>query len=238
MIRSQPYELIIFDWDGTLVDSPYKIVECLARAAEATHTPFDREAGRSIIGLSLELAIRQLYPEKSMREVNDFLLAYREAFFSCQEQSPLFSATRDLLRWLKDEQQLDLAVATGKSRSGLERELDQYQLRSWFTVTRTSDETASKPNPLMVEEILDFMQVSPERALVVGDTDYDLLMAGNANVDALGLSCGAHPIERLERASPEAILPDIGHLQAWLIERAQQESAPTQSSFESGRLNP
>ena len=222
MVRSRPYELIIFDWDGTLVDSPYKIVECLARAAESTGSSFDAEAGRSVIGLSLEQAIRKLYPAKSVSQINDFLLAYRTAFFASSDHSPLFAGVRDLLDWLKRDQQMDLAVATGKSRAGLDRELNEYGLHGYFTVTITAEETASKPHPMMLEEIFSVMQITPDRALMVGDTDYDLQMAELANTDAVGLACGAHDTQRLTCCSHRAILPDISHLQEWLEQLANQ----------------
>lgn len=216
MSDSRPYDLIVFDWDGTLVDSPYKIVDCLSKAAKTTRSEFDADAARSIIGLALESAIRQLYPEKSVAEVNDFLLAYREAFFACTSQSPLFPGTIELLDWLKYDQKIDLAVATGKGRTGLDRELAEYKLKKYFAVTRCSDETASKPNPLMLEQIYDFMQIPASRALLIGDTDYDLKMAEAGKTDAVGLSSGAHDIERLSQNPHRAILPDISHLRYWL----------------------
>lgn len=216
MNYSRPYDLIVFDWDGTLVDSPYKIVDCLSKAAKATGSEFDADEARSIIGLALETAIRKLYPQKTMAEVHEFLLAYREAFFACTSQSPLFAGTIELLDWLKHDQKIDLAVATGKSRAGLDRELAEYNLKKYFAVTRCADETASKPHPMMLEQIYDVTQIPASRALLVGDTDYDLKMAEAGKTDAVGLSAGAHDIKRLLQNTHRAILPDISHLRNWL----------------------
>lgn len=187
------FDLIIFDWDGTLADSVDWIVHCLKAAAEqkALDIPED-QAIKNIIGLSLQKALAILYPEIKGRAQEQFIACYGQLFFAKQQtESDLFAGVNDMLQRLRT-QGYKLAVATGKGRSGLDKAMQGSGLIDFFDVTRCANETASKPNPLMLEEIIAEMQVSKERVVFVGDSSHDLQMAENAGVAAIAVLCGAN----------------------------------------------
>jgi len=216
-VSNRDFDLLVFDWDGTLMDSEAHIVECLAHAMEAVELePLPREQLSQVIGLGLEQAIAGIMPGQGAAVIRRGVEAFRERFLSPQPTpSALFPGVETVLEELAGRGYL-MAVATGKSRRGLEKVLRQTGLERHFPVTRCADETRSKPHPQMLEEILTDLDTPPERALVIGDTEFDLLMAANAGTPAVGVSYGVHDEQRLQRAAPLAILDHIAELPRWL----------------------
>ncbi len=210
-------ELIVFDWDGTLMDSEGRIVACLQQAArDIGHEVPSPERAREVIGLGLNQALARLFPQADETEIEELADAYRRHFLSDGlVHSELFAGARELLHNLARADYL-LAVATGKSRRGLEKELERTGLGEFFVVTRCADETFSKPHPQMLLDILDHTGQPPESALVVGDTEFDMQMAANAGVPAVGVAHGVHPPERLRQAGALAVLDGLGELEPWL----------------------
>ncbi|WP_025820646.1 HAD-IA family hydrolase [Shewanella marina] len=201
------YELVIFDWDGTLMDSIGKIVIAMQRAAEHLNMPVPTEQQvRDIIGLSLDKAVQQLFPNISQQQIAE-LAQYYSHFYKASDDfaSPLFDGVVELLQQLK-QADIKLAVATGKSRRGLDRVLALTELADIFDTTRCADEACSKPAPEMILQILSQLNVAPEKALMVGDSIHDLNMANNAGVDGVGVTFGAHDRVTLAQASPLAII--------------------------------
>ena len=211
------YSLIVFDWDGTLMDSEAKIVNAMQAAIDDVKLPFrDRNQIKNIIGLGLNEALNALFPEIEPHQIAPLTEAYRHHFVHADNTPmPMFEGVESLLTSLA-EQEYWLAVATGKSRRGLDRVLDEYNLRHHFHVTRCADECFSKPHPLMLEEIMGYVGVEANQALMVGDSEYDILMAQNAGVDALGVSYGVHERTRLMASGALGCLDDIRELNKWL----------------------
>lgn len=195
-----PCELVVFDWDGTLMDSAARIVAAVQAGIEATGLPA-REDGtiRGIIGLGLDEAVARLYPDATPEARGRLVRSYRKSFVRAAAEQPadLFPGVRETLARLEDAGYL-LGVATGKSRSGLRRELAESGIGGHFVATRTADECGSKPHPRMLEELIDFCGVTRDTTLMVGDTLFDLEMAANARVDAVAVSWGVHEPESLE----------------------------------------
>lgn len=212
------YELLIFDWDGTLMDSIGRIVESISvAAARCGLPPLDEAAIKGIIGLGLPEAIAVLYPHVTdARTAEAFRRAYADHYLMLEvEPSKLYPGVALALQQFRDQGHL-LAVATGKGRRGLDRVLDGQGWSDFFDVTRCADETASKPDPLMIHEILAQCRVSPERALMVGDSVFDLEMARRAGVDSVAVSYGAQPIEVLRACSPLMAINCFSELADWL----------------------
>jgi phosphoglycolate phosphatase len=203
-------QLVIFDWDGTLMDSTGRIVECLCLAAEDARLPaLAEERARSIIGLGLPEAIRTLYPGIDVDEAEQMRQHYARRFIAAEAApSLLYPGVRELLDTLRDDGVV-MAVATGKSRKGLDRVWQGSDLGHYFAASRCADESRSKPHPAMVHELLDQLNVPSHRALVVGDTSFDLEMARNAGVESAAVTWGAHPKELLAQYSPRVLLDDI-----------------------------
>lgn len=220
-LSDRRYDLLIFDWDGTLMDSAGEIVSSMQKAIQDTGLP-ERSPDqlRDLIGLGLNEAVGRLFPELDPERVRDWLSSYRRRYMSPESKAILFESVRETLVQL-DNTGYELAVATGKSRRGLERALVQTNTTRFFACTRCADEAASKPAPGMVEDILLRTATLPERALVIGDTEYDMAMARSAGVDALGVRCGVHDGARLEAAGACAILPSVADLPEWLAKAAQ-----------------
>ncbi|RRJ84696.1 HAD family hydrolase [Aestuariirhabdus litorea] len=201
---SKRYQLVIFDWDGTLVDSAARICHCLSLAAEESGLEIlATDQYRDIIGLGLPEAFRKLYPEV---QDSDTLERMRERYshhFLSLEASPsaFYERVEEGLESLW-RSPVKTAVATGKSRRGLDRVLDKQGWHTSFDVTRCADETQSKPHPQMLLEILEQTGVSPCEAVMVGDTEYDMEMALRAGVDAIAMGYGAHSIDRLTGYNP------------------------------------
>ncbi|MCL1140436.1 HAD-IA family hydrolase [Shewanella pneumatophori] len=203
----KPYELIIFDWDGTLMDSVSKIVTCMQQMANALSIEIPSEqAVRDIIGLSMEEAFKTLYPLMPVTDFKPMVNSYKEHYLTLNTTpSPLFEGCEQLLTELS-ARDYRLAVATGKGRNGLNRVLNETGLGRHFESSRCADESKSKPNPDMILELLEELKVKPADALMVGDSLHDLNMANNAGVDSVGVSYGAHSESRLLQAKPKAII--------------------------------
>ncbi len=205
--------LLIFDWDGTLIDSAAKIVTCMQYAAEESGVdPLPDEPIRQIIGLSLPQAIAVLYPHESPALHEDIRQRYVSHYIGMdQTPTPLFAGVTETLHTLRDAG-YTLAVATGKARRGLDRVLEQMGMQKFFHATRCADETRSKPHPQMLHELLDFFVCAPEQALMVGDSSYDMEMAQAAGVPRVAVSYGAHSVEQMLRYEPVACLDQFADL--------------------------
>ena len=213
----RPYDLLVFDWDGTLMDSAHRIVTCMQRAARDAGHPVPGDAAvREIIGLGMREAVARLWPEAGAREIDDIIDAYRTHWLGDEiPASSLFPGAETVVRWAREAGYL-LAVATGKSRRGLDKVLKETRLKDCFDMTRCADEAHSKPHPQMLQDILTDLDMLPERALVIGDSEYDMLMAANARVDALGIVHGVHETDRLLASGALGVLDELGALPAWL----------------------
>ncbi len=213
----RPYDLLVFDWDGTLMDSAHRIVTCMQWAArDAGHPVPDAAAVREIIGLGMREAVARLWPAAAAHEIDDIIEAYRAHWLGEEiPASSLFPGAETVLRWAREAGYL-LAVATGKSRRGLDKVLEETALAACFDMTRCADEAHSKPHPQMLQDILTDLNTPPERALVIGDSEYDMLMAANARVDALGIAHGVHETDRLLKAGALTVLDELAALPLWL----------------------
>lgn len=201
------------------MDSEAKIVSCLSAASENAELPVLPDAHyRSIIGLGLIEAVATLYPEHDQSAHDRVADAYRDAFLhSDTTPQKLFDGARETVEWLANEGKL-LAIATGKSRRGLTSVLDETGMQPLFHATRCADESVSKPAPNMLFELLDELGVLPSRALLVGDTDFDLQMAANAGVHGVAVTSGVHGQDRLEAQKHVACLADVSELRGWLTQ--------------------
>ena len=219
------YELLVFDWDGTLMDSAARIVASMQAAfTELGLPPPTPGAARNVIGLGLAHAVAELAPAQDTATRSEIVTRYRAHYLELDETpTPLFPGVAEVVPRLREAGYL-LAVATGKSRVGLDRALAETRLDAHFHATRSADETFSKPHPQMLLELLDELGVHASRALMIGDTEYDLLTAKNAGVDALAVCYGAHAPERLLALAPRACLSAIEALPGWLAAAAQHVS--------------
>ncbi|MDR6797335.1 HAD-IA family hydrolase [Acinetobacter calcoaceticus] len=212
-------ELVIFDWDGTLYNSVGQIVASLQHAAEQHELSLTDEAAKSIIGLGLPEVMQTLFPEAP--ELHDSILkAYGDHYIANSTNDAWFDGVAELLHDLK-AQGLKLAVATGKNRRGLDRVIAKTQSTHLFDVTRAANETRSKPDPLMLQEILTVTGVSVERAVMIGDSSYDLEMAQRLNMPRIGVGYGVHSSEVLQQFKPLTIAKDVQELHRFLNGYAQ-----------------
>ncbi len=215
---NKSYKVLIFDWDGTLVDSIGRIVESISVAAvKCDLPPLDEVTIKGIIGLGLPEAVSALYPHVTdLREVDAFRHAYAEHYLQLEaEPSSLYPGVAHWLDLFRDQGYL-LAVATGKGRRGLDRVLQGQGWMDFFDVTRCADETASKPDPQMIHEILAHCEVPPEQALMIGDSVFDLEMASRAGVDNVAVSYGAQAVDVLRSYSPCMVIDHFSELGDWL----------------------
>lgn len=208
--------LYIFDWDGTLCDSLAKIVHCTRAAAAELGLPTPTEdAVKNIIGLSLRPAIQQVFPGLSEKDLQNLLAGYSKHFIADQERGmDFYPGVRDTLDALHDAGH-HLAIATGKSRRGLDRILDAMDLQDYFHGSRCADETQSKPHPQMLSELLDEFAIAPEAAVMIGDTEYDMDMAQQLEMPRIAVSYGAHHIDRLRPFEPVRCLDRMPELLEW-----------------------
>ena len=214
------FDLLIFDWDGTLMDSAGVIVDSIQRACADLAIPVPAaRASRQIIGLGLVQALQTLLPDLAEEAYPRLVERYRHHYLGRDHAIPLFDGVEAGIRNLQ-AQGFQLAVATGKNRFGLERALASSGLGDVFLATRTADQTHSKPHPAMVLEIVDELGANPARTLVIGDTGHDLLMAANAGVASLGVTYGAHDIEDLRPHAPLALIDSFNEVHAWLCANA------------------
>jgi phosphoglycolate phosphatase len=210
------YELIVFDWDGTLMDSAAAIVAAIqSAAADMGFTPPTEERARHVIGLGLHDALRYAVPELEDKRHEEMADRYRHHYLSRDHELSLFDGISDLLHGLAGTGYL-LGVATGKSRKGLDRALSVSGLQTLFHASRCADECCSKPHPQMLEELMGEFAVAPEATLMIGDTTHDIEMAHNACVPALAVTYGAHSRRELEMQSPLGCAESVSELAAWL----------------------
>lgn len=215
-MNSRHFDLLIFDWDGTLMDSTGAIAESIQMAcADLGMRVPHREEAKQIIGLGLAEALQTLLPELTPDEYPRLVERYRHHFLGQDHTLPLFDGVANSIAALHADDYW-LAVATGKSRNGLERAFDQSGLREFFHVSRCADEAYSKPHPGMVLELMDYCGVEAERTLMIGDTSHDLQMALNAGVASVGVAYGAHSVASLQVCQPLYIAEDFQGLMAWL----------------------
>lgn len=209
----EDYRLVIFDWDGTLVDSQAQIITCVQSAYRQLELPPPTNSAiRHIVGLSLEQAISRLNPELDYDTVDQLAEAYRDIAFSEKDHaSDLFNGAKECLELLR-QQDLYLAIATGKSRRGLNAAMDASGTQVYFDITRCADETRSKPHPLMLEEILIDLNLNADQAVMVGDTIYDIDMASNIGMDSIAVTYGMHDENLLTGSSPNHLINDISEL--------------------------
>lgn len=214
------YDFIVFDWDGTVMDSTAVIAGSIQAACRdlGLNVPSD-EAARHVIGLGLAQALQHAVPDAPEAMYEPLADRYRHHFLAQDQTIPLFEGARETIAELHADGYW-LGVATGKSRAGLERVLDASGLRSYFHATRTADQTFSKPHPAMLMELMDELAVSPDRTLMIGDTTHDLQLAQNAGVDVVAVAYGAHPPEQLLELQPLALVGDFAELRAWLKNNA------------------
>ena len=216
-MTARTYDLIAFDWDGTLFDSTAAIARSiqLAVADVGGTVPSDEQASY-VIGMALMPALAHAAPDVPQARYNDLANRYRYHYLQQQERVTLFAGVLEMLQALRERGHW-LAVATGKSRRGLNEALQQAQLRGVFDSSRTADETAGKPHPLMLQELMAELDVSPQRVLMVGDTTHDLQMARNAGCASVAVAYGAHEVAHLQDCAPLHIAHDVADLQRWLL---------------------
>lgn len=210
------FDLIVFDWDGTLFDSTALIARCIQRACADLGLPVpDAERAAYVIGLGLHDALRHAVPGLSPLRYPELGLRYRRHYLAQQHELALFPGTVEMLNALRRRNHW-LAVATGKTRRGLDDVLRTVQLHGLFDATRTADETAGKPDPRMLLELMREFDVAPDRTLMVGDTTHDLQLAINAGAERVGVSYGAHAGDAFAPLEPLFIARSTGELAAWL----------------------
>jgi phosphoglycolate phosphatase len=218
--RPRRFDLIVFDWDGTLFDSTALIARCIQAACVDLDVPrpSDRDASY-VIGMGMPEALRYAAPALPSERYRELALRYRHHYLAREHELLLFDGTLAMLQALKLRKHL-LAVATGKSRRGLDDVLATVRLRGLFDATRTADETASKPDPLMLRELMSELGAEPERTLMIGDTTHDLQLAANAGAASVAVSYGAHEPEVLAGLAPRHVAHSVSELRAWLFEHA------------------
>lgn len=214
------YELVVFDWDGTIMDSTGLIAECIQLAAHDLRLPIPSvEQAKAIIGLGLDDSTSRLFPQLDGAGRTQFAMAYRKHYVPRDNEAPLYEGIRELLSSLAAPERF-LAVATGKPRVGLERAFGHSGLKPMFHYSRCADEGFPKPHPDMLQKLMDFTAVSPDRTLMIGDTTHDMELARNAGVDAIAMAYGAHPRDFLAGMSPLAIFDRVDELSAWMQKNA------------------
>jgi phosphoglycolate phosphatase len=214
------FDLLVFDWDGTLFDSTALIVRCIQSACADVGAPVPSDARAAyVIGLGLQDALRYVAPGLPEARYPELGLRYRHHYFASQHELSLFPGTLDMLHALKARHHR-LAVATGKNRRGLDDALAHSQLKNLFDATRTADETASKPDPLMLNELMREFGAAPERTLMIGDTTHDLLLARNAGAPSVAVSFGAHEHEAFAEFGPLHVAHSTRELHDWLLANA------------------
>ncbi len=210
------YELVIFDWDGTIMDSTGLIARCIQDACREVGVPVPSdEDARWVIGLGASASVRYVAPTLPADRHAEFANRYRSHYLSREHEAPLFDGIPELLAELRSRERR-LAVATGKSRRGLDRALEASGLAPHFEASRCADEGFAKPHPGMLLALLDATGVAPSRALMIGDTTHDLELAANAGVDAVGVTYGAHAGELLRERPSRHLAANVEELRRWL----------------------
>jgi phosphoglycolate phosphatase len=211
------YRLVVFDWDGTVIDSPAAIVECMQAASGELGLPIP-EASRAshVIGLGLQDAMKIVAPELPGERYPEFIASYRRHFLAREDVMRPFPGMPELLQGLSSTRLL--AIATGKSRRGLERSLEATGVRRLFAASRCADETTPKPHPAMLLELMEELAVEAGAVLMVGDTSHDMDMARAAGVDGLAVTYGAHEEHHLRACAPRGCVESVEALSLWLTE--------------------
>ncbi|WP_395401663.1 HAD-IIIA family hydrolase [Pseudoduganella sp. UC29_106] len=219
MARKQ-FDLIVFDWDGTLMDSTATIVKCIQASAKDLGLPIpSRESAAHVIGLGLGEALQVVLPDVDPKYYPRMVERYRYHYLSKDHELTLFDGVHEMLQELS-QQGYFLAVATGKSRVGLNRSLNAARLLSTFDATRCADETFSKPHPAMLQELTRELGQDLRRTVMIGDTTHDLMMAQNAGSAGIAVEYGAHPLDQLQACKPVFSARSVPELHQWLNENA------------------
>ena len=222
MIRNKEkqFDLIVWDWDGTLADSTGLIALALVEASEqVVLTKLDLQQARQVIGLGLREAINTLFGQISDAQSKALAKQYAANYYAGEQNIPLFDGAASLLAELS-RRGYKQAVATGKGRRGLNLALANSGLTKFIQASRTVDECFSKPHPQMLDELMDEFVVTPERTLMIGDSTYDLQMAQNAGVQCLAVTFGAHASQQLLAFHPKGIFKTFNELSEWLLQNA------------------
>lgn len=215
------YRTVIFDWDGTLLDSTQAIASSMQEACRDLGLPVPSDVqARWVIGLPLDSILRQAVPDLAAGQLSQFKERYRVHFHQHDAQLQLFDGISNLLLTLR-QQHVRVGIATGKSRVGLDHVLDTRQWRHYFDVTRCGDESFGKPHPGMLLDIMKVLDVAPQQLLMVGDTSHDVMMAHNAGVDSLAVSYGAHDKSVLVQAGPTFMVDTVDAMEQWLLDRVR-----------------
>lgn len=219
-MRPRQFDLIAFDWDGTLFDSTALIVQCIQAAVrDVGGREPDRQAASYVIGMALGQALAHAAPDVPPAKHPQLSERYRHHYFAQQHKVTLFDGVLPLLHSLRERHHW-LTVATGKSRRGLDEALRTVELQGVFDGSRTADETAGKPHPQMLHELMREFGVSPERTLMIGDTTHDLQMAQNAGCASVGVSYGAHDPQGFDAFAPRFVAHSVPELHDWLATHA------------------
>lgn len=217
-MQTHRFDLIAFDWDGTLFDSTAIIVKCIQQAVvDVGGKRPSNEAASYVIGMGLMQALTHAAPDVPVEQHQELGQRYRHHYVQHQHDISLFDGVLPMLLDLKARKQR-LVVATGKSRRGLDEALNAVELHGMFDGSRTADETAGKPHPLMLQQLMKEFGVGPQRTLMIGDTTHDLQMAVNAGCAGLGVSYGAHESAGFAVLNPLAVLHSVAELHHWLLE--------------------
>lgn len=203
-------KLAIFDWDGTVMDSVSQIVASLQAVGRHFDVELEAAAAQHIIGLALPIAMQELFPNHT-KHIDEMRQIYAKHYHAHPEAAPVFAGFPKLLDELRAHE-IQLAVATGKNRNGLDRVLAQSGLKDYFVITRSADEARSKPDPLMLQQILQFTEIEAADAVMVGDTTFDLQMAQAINMPRIGVLWGAHSEDLLASCEPTAIVKTVTDL--------------------------
>lgn len=213
------YAAVLFDWDGTVMDSTYSIASSIQLASADLELPVPSIQQASwVIGLSLESALYRAVPDLTAEQMPLFLERYRYHFMQRDPHIKLFDGILPFMGELRGRQ-IALGVATGKSRQGLDRVLQQVNLSTFFDATRCADETRSKPDPEMLHQLLAELMLEPEQVLMVGDTVHDIHMAANAGMDSVAVTYGAHDPQTLAKAEPTVMVDNVAQMRDWVLAR-------------------
>jgi len=219
-MAKRKYDFIVFDWDGTLMDSTKTIISCIQSAARDLGLPVPSVKNAShVIGLGMLDALKAAMPDVDPQFYPKIIERYRQHYFNQDNDLVLFDGAQEMLTDLS-QQGYFLAVATGKSRVGLNRALNASKLLTLFDATRCADETFSKPHPAMLQELTRELGQDMHRTVMIGDTTHDLLMASNAGAEAIGVNYGAHEHHALQELNPVYIADSITSLHQWLNDNA------------------
>ena len=214
---SKQFDLIVWDWDGTLADSTGMITQAIVNAAaQVGLLTLDPQAASNIIGLGLRESIHALFGDIPAEKAQALARQYTVNYYAGESEIPLFAGAADTIKTL-NKRGFKLAVATGKGRRGLNLALEHCGLGNYFHATRTVDECFSKPHPQMLDELMDNLVTTPARTLMIGDSSYDLQMAQNAGVPAVAVTFGAQSREQLLNYQPIQIFNQFNDLSAWLL---------------------